>query len=36
MTITVNRRAATGTRTITINGTGGGLTHTATVALTIP
>jgi len=36
MTITVNRRAATGARTITINGTGGGLTHTATVALTIP
>jgi kumamolisin len=36
MTITVNRRAATGSRTITIKGTGGGLTHTATVALTIP
>jgi kumamolisin len=36
MTITVIRRAATGSRTITIKGTGGGLTHTATVALTIP
>ena len=36
MTITVNRRAATGSRTITITGTGGGITHTATVALTIP
>ncbi|MGA7243258.1 MAG: protease pro-enzyme activation domain-containing protein [Terracidiphilus sp.] len=36
MTITVNRRAATGSRTITITGTGGGVTHTATVALTIP
>ncbi|MGA9587633.1 MAG: protease pro-enzyme activation domain-containing protein [Terracidiphilus sp.] len=36
MTITVNRRATTGSRTITITGTGGGVTHTATVALTIP
>ncbi len=36
MTITVNRRATTGSRTITITGTGGGITHTATVALTIP
>jgi subtilase family serine protease len=36
MTITVNRRAAAGSRTITITGTGGGVTHTATVALTIP
>jgi kumamolisin len=35
LTITVNRRATTGTRTITITGTGGGITHTATVKLTV-
>ena len=35
MTITVNRNAATGSRTITITGKGGGITHTATVALTV-
>ena len=35
MTITVNRRASTGPRTITITGTGGGVTHSTTVALTV-
>jgi kumamolisin len=35
MTITVNRNAATGSRTITITGKGGGITHTATVGLTV-
>ncbi|MGA8087780.1 MAG: S53 family peptidase [Terracidiphilus sp.] len=35
MTITVNRRAATGSRTITITGKSGTITHTATVALTV-
>lgn len=35
MTITVNRRAATGARTITITGSGGGITQSATVMLTV-
>ncbi len=36
MTITVNRRARAGTYPITVKGTGGGVTHTTTVTLTIP
>jgi len=35
MTITVNRRAATGSHTITVKGTGGGTSHTTTVTLTV-
>jgi subtilase family serine protease len=36
MTVTVNRRARAGTYPITVKGTGGGVTHTTTVTLTIP
>ncbi len=36
MTVTVNRRARAGTYNITVKGTGGGLSHTTTVTLTIP
>ena len=35
LTITVNRRATTGTRTITVTGTSGGTSHSTTVTLTI-
>ena len=35
MTITVSRRATTGTRTIAVTGTSGGTTHSVNVALTI-
>ncbi len=35
MTIAVNRNASPGSRTITITGNGGGITHTASVALTV-
>ncbi len=35
MKVTTTSRASTGTHTITIKGTGGGITHTTTVALTV-
>jgi hypothetical protein len=35
LTVTTERNAARGTFTLTIRGTGGGLTHTATVSLTV-
>jgi subtilase family serine protease len=36
MTVTVSRRTRTGSYTITVKGTGGGLNHTTTVSLHIP
>ena len=36
MTVTVNRRARAGNYTITVKGSGGGVSHTTTVSLTIP
>jgi hypothetical protein len=35
MKVTVNSRASTGTRTITVTATGGGVTHTLSIPLTI-
>jgi hypothetical protein len=35
MTVKVGSRASTGTRTITIKATGGGITHTTTVNLDV-
>jgi len=35
MGISVNKRAARGTRTITVTSTGGGVTHPTTVTLAI-